>query len=249
MSNLTRQQIQTQIQQQIQENIDTDAFDQTSQINVQIDLVCDTIAQRTDSFYLPFQAAVVNGQTSYCPPGALYKVMAATITDQNGNVQPPLQIIADYNMDKVYSGWRQMNQFGTPSYMVMYGASSFSLYPVPNYSVANGLTIYGWAVPGSAGTGGASYWPNPTSTCPISLPNASWAVVWGVAVNRWWTFAGRKNYPQALIVARAEILQNNYDDAVARIEVAAARYSAAQQFRDASMGTNQGGGRMFGWWG
>jgi len=233
-----------------QENIDSPAFDYMSQIDALIDNKCDEIANRTSSYYLPFQTNLIANQTNYCSSAGLYKIMSAYCLDQNGNALPVLTVIADYDLDKVNGCWRTFNQTGQPQYLVDYGASSFALWPLPNYSIANGINLYGWAVPGKSGTDGTSIWASPTSTCPLAGSGGDWAIAYSVMSLRAMMFVGQGNVPAQTRIAQANYFQAQADAAIGRLEQQMATYSAAQQFRDIASACRRGGYTgAFGWWG
>lgn len=121
--------------------------------------------------YLQWTANVVEGQATYCLPGAYYLESAECRYTADADDYPtPLAIVTPREMSSV-PFWR--TDGGTtlgedpaantsPQVLVVESLSSFTLYPTPALSVTNGLTLrgFGWITD--------AMWATDASTCPLT---------------------------------------------------------------------------------
>jgi len=108
------------------------------------------VAKTTFSLYRNAVTDLIAGQQEYCPPSRPFSRQTINILDGQGNVWPLNPITAAQADNKPwYHNWRspQFQVQGIPSTYIEEGISNYVLYPVPNYSMENGVIISGyWAV-------------------------------------------------------------------------------------------------------
>lgn len=124
------------------------------------------VARKTYCLYAAATLDLVANQSQYGAPSygtmtqvELFQINAVTCLDSN-SVQHTLAEATVAYMDDAYPTWRTETASTQPRIWINLGANAFVLYNVPSYSLAAGLTMEGYAVPGKT-------WEALTAECPL----------------------------------------------------------------------------------
>lgn len=133
------------------ESLSTAAQQQTMLYPRHTRFTLDRVARETWTLYRTAVCDIVAGQPEYVLPAAPFRIESICTQDGSGNVFP-LAAITEQEADRQFWNWRtpisdSAALTGVPRYFVERGMMSFSLLPVPQFSVQDGLLITGyWGV-------------------------------------------------------------------------------------------------------
>lgn len=118
------------------------------------------LCRASDCAYFQEQANLVSGQAQYAA-SCLYKLKSAWVLLADGMTQALLRFTQPITLDREVPLWRTAAAVGNPLYLVTGGDNTLFVFPAPNYSLTNGLTLEGYGVPDT------STWATPSSACPL----------------------------------------------------------------------------------
>lgn len=105
------------------------------------------IARRTDCIYRTACNDIIAGQVEYAMPLRPYRLGSLCAKDPVGNIRK-LASITPEQADKRYAGWRNAQATntvysGVPMFYIPQGHLTYKLFPVPNYSIQDGILVAG----------------------------------------------------------------------------------------------------------
>lgn len=190
-----------------------------------INQAADDLCRATDCLWYDYSIAVTTNKSVYnCMP--LYKLRKVQLLFPNNgsNFTRNLQIQQIDWIPYSFSESDTNPQTGIPGVCALLGTHQLRVYPVPNYTLANALTLSGYGVPGAL-------WPNDTDECP--LPEwAHLAVAYGALIDRAIQFP--------LNPVQLQLLQGRYKQMRGRLEAEGATNTRAKAIQTGD-GLGRGG--------
>lgn len=211
-----------------------------------ISTAAEEIARATSCYYRRTSTSIVSGQATYCDP-ALFKLKAVTLQTPvdtnypNGQfflLEPttPMQMDASFSgaggfdplnlggTDNQSSAWRNLAASTQGPFTILSeGLNRLRLVPAPGWSdplddsgnpTARSLTLEGFGVPDP--------WPKDADECPL-VETAHMAVAYKACMKRVIRWNGQEN------MARRQMLQAEYENAVAALEAQTVAYTYGTQ--------------------
>ena len=161
---MQRQDIVTEARDQLGEVRGTPDFGNPFAWNKLVTKAANDLCRSFDLFYTSAAADVANGQAQYCSP-RIHKVKCVSVFTADGK-RHTINSAVIPAMDDWSSSWRDETAAAQPTTWIPQGLNAFVLYPVPNYSYANGIVIEGFGVPESV-AGAVGSWAADTADCPL----------------------------------------------------------------------------------
>ena len=109
----------------------------------------DLVARRSWCLRRMATTDIIAGQVQYDFPLRPFREMAINVNDGYGNIWPVTSITPE-RADQLFPNWRAAQNTsgsyyeGVPRYFIESGPKVFSVLPVPNYSVMDGIMIEGY---------------------------------------------------------------------------------------------------------
>lgn len=144
----TRGEIKTAIRKSPTHRIGTPLYEDVDEyLNDDIQIIVDTLAEKTWCYAPNFITGLVADQEVYCAP-AYFELKGAAVLNENGDWRPLFVTSVTEADARMADTWRNLQSADPPTHLIYRGFNKYLLAPTPSVTRAAALSFEGFAKPG-----------------------------------------------------------------------------------------------------